>query len=629
MGNTIASGGSTKITRQQLLDSTRDNREFTNKIFKVMTDKLTPTDILELSDSSKCSKYVFLMAQSIGKIFDDLRIIPRKDSSSGIVYYQKVDELTKPKDETSKRQTRELCLIIAYFNIRLFQIFGALTLSIVDDNSAGAILGSLYSGSKGDRMYTFEQKEPGRRGLMGGPSVRPGSKPTLIGGAVDDSFFSGIAKSKFKIFKDILDGPSELIIDSDIRIKEALKFQDSDIYLFFDNRSSRNLYYNDGDNYYYCTMNANVYLPNLAPQGYGQYGPPMYPQYGVLQPRPPTDNFTRIKVSLSNYKYINKNLDDKATTEINKRITRISSDFTIVTDGIDWRIDDTTNTQFISKFKSDFYRKIAAQVKSLIPSMDISITDDKSSKVTESSSSDKILRTKYIIDTIKQIASGNTTSFCVARALQLIDARSVLVPKPTTITSGVCKKSPPGLVKSLPISKLTDVPGLQALDQLYFKSQLKEDGTRDFIPDMYYIEFLDVMRKAFNEKAPTTLKGLESIPSKSFDECGRDAVEKYLFISDPKKIKEIMSYVNTLFGIQLNHTKSVINFFKTRLFLIKKTDKGTSIDIHPSLLSGDLNELEKVSKEARVLLVNYYTGCEAKYQDGLKIVLEGKKYKTS
>jgi hypothetical protein len=137
------------------------------------------------------------------------------------------------------------------------------------------------------------------------------------------------------------------------------------------------------------------------------------------------------------------------------------------------------------------------------------------------------------------------------------------------------------------------------------------------------------MRKVFNDKASTTLKGPESIPAKSPDDCGRDAIEKYLFISDPKKIRDIMAYVNTLFGIQSNHTQAVVNFFKTKLFLIKKTDKGTSIDIHPALLTGDLNELEKVSKEARNLLVNYYSGCETKYQEGLKIVLEGKKYKLS
>jgi hypothetical protein len=643
MGNTVSNsiGFGGRITRQQLLDSTRDNREFTNKIFKIMIDKITPLDILELSDSGKCSKYVFLMAQSIGKIFDDLRIMPKKDAVTGVVYYQKIDELIKPKNEGDKRKTRELCLIIAYFNIRLFQIFGALTLSIVDDVSSGAVLGSLYSNPLRNKMYTFEQKEPsGERGFWGQAQARPGAKPTLIGGSVDESFFTGIAKTKFKIFKDILDGPIELDIYSDRKTKEVCKFQDSDIYLFFDNRTTNNLYYRNDNNSFFCIINVTLYQPmthGAYPPVYGAYQPyGAYPQQ-QLGPRALSDTFTRIKVTLQNYKFINKDFEEKTLIEINKRISRLSSEFTIVTDFNDWRVDDASNTQFITKLKSEFYKKILIELKKIIPNINISRRDDdkdyeRSSSdyiFTESSSSDKVLRTKYIIDAIKQVTSGNTTSFCVARALQLIDARSVLVPKPTVITSSVCKSSPTGLSKSIPNTKITDVPGIQALDQLYYKRQLKEDGKRDFIPDESYIKFLDDMRKAFNTKAPTTLKGLDSIPAKSLDDCAREAINHYLFIKDPKKISEIMSYVNTLFKIQLDHTKNVINFFKNKLFTIKKTDKGTVVDIHPALLTGDLNQLENVSKEARNLLVSYYTNCENKYQDGLKAALDGKKYNIS
>lgn len=644
MGNTVSNsiGFGGRITRQQLLDSTKDNREFTNKIFKIMIDKITPLDILELSDSGKCSKYVFLMAQSIGKIFDDLRIMPKKDTTTGVVYYQKIDELIKPKNEGDKRKTKELCLIIAYFNIRLFQIFGALTLSIVDDVSSGAVLGSLYSSSSKDKMYTFEQKEPAKTtGFWGQQVARPGAKPTLIGGSVDESFFTGIAKSKFKIFKDILDGPNELDMYSDRKIREACKFQDSDIYLFFDNRTTNNLYYRDGSNVFFCIINVTQYQPmaqGAYPPVYGSYHPyGAYPQQ-QLGPRPIHDTFTRIKVTLQNYKFMNKDIDEKYVNEINNRINRLSSEFIIVTDFNDWRVDDATNTQFITKLKAEFYKKILIEVKRIIPNLNITRRDDddkdyesssSGSIFSESSASDKVLRTKYIIDTIKQVKSGNTTSFCVARALQLIDSRSVLVPKPTIVTSSICKPSSSGISKSIPNTKITDVPGIQALDQLYYKSKLKDDGKREFVADDSYIKFLDDMRKAFNNNAPTTLKGLDSIPAKSLNDCGRDAINHYLFIKDPKKIKEIMFYVDTLFKIQLDHTKNVINFFKNKLFTITKTNKGTVVDIHPALLTGDLNQLENVSKEARNLLVSYYTNCENKYQDGLKAALDGKKYNIS
>jgi hypothetical protein len=77
-----------------------------------------------------------------------------------------------------------------------------------------------------------------------------------------------------------------------------------------------------------------------------------------------------------------------------------------------------------------------------------------------------------------------------------------------------------------------------------------------------------------------------------------------------------------MFGRQLAHTKLVISFFERRLFLIRKrSDGGRTIDIHPKILQGGILELEKVSKEAREILLRYYTDCEKHYQTGMAQVL--------
>ena len=103
-----------------------------------MLAKITPEDLMKLSKSQMCSSYVFLMADSIGKLFEDLRIRPKKDRDSGVVFFQKVDTL-----RASSGESRQLCLIIAYYYVRIFQIFGALAMTVLDDPSAGAILGVL------------------------------------------------------------------------------------------------------------------------------------------------------------------------------------------------------------------------------------------------------------------------------------------------------------------------------------------------------------------------------------------------------------------------------------------------------------------------------------------------------
>jgi hypothetical protein len=135
MGSTF-SKTTPRITRDQLLKSTTNSRDFTNKLFQVMVSHLTPEDFLKLSRTQSCNTYIFMMADTIKDIFDKLQIRPRQSKDTGVVYFQKIDKLRTPPNES-----RELCLIIAYYYIRIFQLFGALAMTILDDPSAGQILG--------------------------------------------------------------------------------------------------------------------------------------------------------------------------------------------------------------------------------------------------------------------------------------------------------------------------------------------------------------------------------------------------------------------------------------------------------------------------------------------------------
>jgi len=631
MGNLASSGLGGGITRQQLLNSTRDNREFTNKIFGAMISKLTPIDILELSDSGKCSKYIFLMAQSFNKIFDDLKIRPERDSKSGLVYYKKVDELVNPKGAAATEKLI-LCREIAYFNIRLFQIFGALALSIIDDNSAGAVLGS-YSEAMRKEMYMLEQKEP-THGFWGQPKARPGSKPIIIGGAVDDNAFPS-RWPEFKNLKNILDPVGSITADEKT-INNALLFTGSEIYLYFDNKdgiSTPYLYFNKDNNSYYCKIQIQVQSSRAIIRRDLDYRYRNEHRYNI-----DTDD-TKLKIILTSFYYYNNILSETAYRRINNilKTTNLTFEIQSSDNKISW-YSTSDRRDFVIALKHnlvDTIKKIVIkdeEGKTLFGSEYEKAAyagyDGLGKTFSESSSSEQILKTKYIIDTIQGIAKGDKVSFCIARALQLIDARSTFMPKPNIVTSSVCKSKLDSLPTSIPTSKLTDVPGLKSLDQLYYKPTPSISEKIVYNTDSSYIEFLTKMSESFNPSGTMIPKTLDGIAVKNPTVICAAAANKYLFIKDPKKINEIMSYVNSLFKIQLNHTKNVLDFFKSKLFLIKKTSKGTTIDIHPSLLTGDFNELEKVSKDARKLLVDYYSGCEKKYQDGLKVVLtESSTYK--
>jgi hypothetical protein len=171
---------------------------------------------------------------------------------------------------------------------------------------------------------------------------------------------------------------------------------------------------------------------------------------------------------------------------------------------------------------------------------------------------------------------------------------------------------------------------MKALDQLYFVNPHlgpKDEVLFDKV-DPDYTEFLTKMSGLFGKAGakPTSLDTMMAADPN----CAPAAVKHYLQIQDPKAIQKIMGTVQQLFNKQLNHTKQVLNFFKQKLFMIKKTrDPGTGlvgdyVEIHPKLLQGGIQYLSVVSKEARELLVGYYSGCEELYKKGVQDVLTSK-----
>jgi hypothetical protein len=133
-----------------------------------------------------------------------------------------------------------------------------------------------------------------------------------------------------------------------------------------------------------------------------------------------------------------------------------------------------------------------------------------------------------------------------------------------------------------------------------------------------YAKFLMDISALFGQQSTSSKKELGDITAST--PCSSDTVKKYIQVSNPAAIQQIVQGVNQMFAMQYAHTQKVMNFFKTRLFLIKKVRNpvtgGTSdyIEIHPAILRGGVPELAKVSKEARELLVSYYSNCENKYK---------------
>jgi hypothetical protein len=137
-----------------------------------------------------------------------------------------------------------------------------------------------------------------------------------------------------------------------------------------------------------------------------------------------------------------------------------------------------------------------------------------------------------------------------------------------------------------------------------------------------YTEFLKDMNDKFGR--PGQVTDVSKIIAKD-PNCATNAANKYLQLQDPKEVQKVLGVVGRMFAKQKAHTEKAIKFLHTRLFAMKKQKDGRLfVDLSPKLLQNGMIELAQVSKEARLLLIDYYKGCEDLYQEGARIVLSAK-----
>jgi hypothetical protein len=244
----------------------------------------------------------------------------------------------------------------------------------------------------------------------------------------------------------------------------------------------------------------------------------------------------------------------------------------------------------------------------------------------------KSLQNEFIIQTLKAFTSPDTRSgqkvvgYCVARALQLLDANTLSLPRPKAAVSSICLGRFTDMPSAVPVAgqALDKVTGLKALEQLYStKPSLsqKEEVIVQKDDPAEYAKFLQEISTVFGAPPSAQLTSLDKIIVKD-PACPAAAMKHYLQITDEKSIKVVLGFVNQLFGRQLAHTQRVLKFFKEKLFRIVKGPSGQpEVELHPFILKGGVDILTLLSKEARNILLDYYKGCEETYQKGVQAIL--------
>ncbi len=622
MGGAISSARGS-ITRDQLLRSTDQSRVFTNKLFNVMLEKLTPADFLALGNPKQCSTFIFMMADGIQNLFRDLRIRPRRDRDTGVVFFQKVDTL-----RTQTAETRELCMTIAYFYIRIFQVFGALAMSILDDPGAGGVLGAVRYGGPAPAP------RPGGIFGFGQPKRIPGSYPAVLrGGALPLDYFRIGYGRQF--------APIKASLDFLRTIEEG-----SEIYQTFIFKQNTSVVLTPGLRYGGVPQNLKI---TVSPSVVDEV--PATRIYCNMSLQEVGDR--RYKITLRNFR-----VDDTRLTEQGQDTIKKYIDEFVISIGEDGRIKVVGYDRSIVERIKYTGKKVLDLVDRLIANPYESIEDiiikkkaakkgdaqeyiDEYGRIHRARGTGpgvagpgaqagtvgipKELQNQYIIDILKsmsgQTAPGQkTVAFCIARALQLLDANTLYTPKPQQGLSGVCMAKFDTLPTSVPQTGQTiaSVPGIRAVDQLFYVNP-SADHVRVTDP-AEYSTFLQQISGLFGKPTTAKLSKIDDIIAKD-PNCVAAAAKQYLQLQDPNGIQKVRGIVNQMFARQLAHTQRVIKFFRERLFTIVKGREGEIVNIHPRLLQGGIGELAVVSKQARELLIQYYKDCETLYQQGAEIAL--------
>lgn len=110
-----------------IYQNTSNTIEVMNRILDFILTNSDMRDMISLTNQENCKRWLIIGEKNLSSIFDKVQISPQRNKD-GTLYIKKLSILTKGQDSTA----REGCRLLAFFFVRLFQIVGALSLSIND-----------------------------------------------------------------------------------------------------------------------------------------------------------------------------------------------------------------------------------------------------------------------------------------------------------------------------------------------------------------------------------------------------------------------------------------------------------------------------------------------------------------
>ena len=170
---------------ERYIRTAKTSAELSDKILTALFSVTDYTDLLSLTKVDDCNRYVWVTAQAFDTLFERLQVQPVLGQAQEVRFVT-TKKVVPAAGTAAAAERNKLCINVAYVYIRIFQIYAALALTVMESNPTRLRI------SMGVPGASASAPKPKGQFLMGGGSV-----PRQRGGAMP----SGATLERIGIFK--------------------------------------------------------------------------------------------------------------------------------------------------------------------------------------------------------------------------------------------------------------------------------------------------------------------------------------------------------------------------------------------------------------------------------------------
>ena len=675
MGSGISTITSDITTHADLYKKTAGTRRMVDDIFTYMMHHLKVNDFMKLSNPDSCQKYALFMANNLSMFFSKLSVKPEL-GKDGVLAFRSIEDLEEPKGP-AKQEKESLCLVLAYFYTRIFQMYGAIALTLLDDinytvemstlmgvrpqsetelsDRSIATPGQQYSYVEPRTQKHLRTMEGGQfggwisklgyfdflnRGLLveqAGPVQQPYVSPYGMPYATPApttaftnqygytvNFVFKDQKQKYMYFKPEPADVGGRDVTAASSQKGTFSWVDSQKKIFEIGVSVRK---GVDDNH------VQFYVDSIR----------------FRRNRETTDIVLRkdeIKDILSGNKKANEIVPDSITVSSTQTFPSLSQ-------------TQPSQGQYETKDYADINSYFKALFNTIIPSI------TKQYESGDSIAARSVMDAMNIRRFYENYTNVKPLGHCIARALQLLNADPYgRDEKGKQFISSICKTSffvPHGKTDAerrgvpKPDEPITESPGIMSLALLFydtvgkatphiFMSNQSFEQYKIFMKQMaglfmgkeaasaLQIDDMDIRtihpKTAQEEKEKIKLtsdRKTEIMDRRTFDQstkmkkgvCSPEQKEKTIPLDNDTK-QNVHGVVRQLFKRQLDHAVRCEKILRQLFTIERQENMPVRIKINENILKGGLGTLNRINAEVRQILIQYYSDCESTYLVGVR-----------